>query len=276
EQQQRAQLEVDAQQRAGGGFGGHEAIWLGRRPSVKCRPRGVSWMGWNWLFGQGNKPRAPVIVALLVLLNALILRASDPQGLARLRDFAFDSYQRLQPREVPADMPVRIVDIDEAALAEYGQWPWPRNLLARLVDKLTEKNVAVIAFDAVFAEPDRVSLAALVRNLPAGEQSGQLHRLAETPPDNDKGLAEAIARGNVVTGFAFEPTGAHQPPRRPYGFAHNSGELDERAVPQLMRLFIPEQTGVVTSLEMFEKVAKGNGAVTTDIESAIVRRVPML
>src|SRR5215475_14852896 len=101
-------------------------------------------MRMTWLFGRENAPRAPVLVALLVLLNALLLRAIDPDALIRLRELAFDSYQRLKPRVVPDDLPVRIVDIDEAALAEYGQWPWPRELLVRLVDQLREQGAAVI------------------------------------------------------------------------------------------------------------------------------------
>ena len=63
-------------------------------------------MRMTWLFGHGNAPRAPVIVALLVLLNALILRAADPDALVRLRDLAFDGYQRIKPRVVPDDLPV--------------------------------------------------------------------------------------------------------------------------------------------------------------------------
>src|SRR5215469_10259311 len=140
----------------------------------------------SWLFGRGNKPRAPVIVAFLVLLNALMLRAIDPDGLTRLRDFAFDTFQRIEPRPVPADMPVRIVDIDEASLAAYGQWPWPRNVLAKLVDKLTEKGAAVIAFDVVFAEPDRSSPAGMLRDLPDEEQSDELRHALSSLPDNDK------------------------------------------------------------------------------------------
>src|SRR6478752_8921619 len=108
----------------------------------------------DWLFGQGRRWRTSVVVAFLVLLGALVVRAADPPALARFRNVAFDYYQRLKPRVPADDMPVRIVDIDEAALAEYGQWPWPRTLVAELVDKLVEGGAAVIAFDAVFAEPD--------------------------------------------------------------------------------------------------------------------------
>ena len=116
-------------------------------------------MRMTWLFGHGNAPRAPVIVALLVLMNALILRAADPDALVRLRDLAFDGYPRIKPRVVPDDLPVRIVDIDEAALEAYGQWPWDRTLIARMVDRLREQGAAVIAFDVVSASANTTSKA---------------------------------------------------------------------------------------------------------------------
>ena len=78
--------------------------------------------------------RLPVLSSLMVLVGALMLRAADPSFVTRLRDVAFDTFQQIRPREVPADMPVRIVDIDEAALAAHGQWPWPRTVVARLVE----------------------------------------------------------------------------------------------------------------------------------------------
>jgi adenylate cyclase len=233
-------------------------------------------MGMSWLFGRAGKPRAPVIVALLVLMNALMLRVVDPEELNRLRSFAFDSYQRLKPRVPAEELPVRIIDIDEAALAEYGQWPWPRTLLAELVDKLTEKGVATIAFDVVFAEPDRLSIAAVVRDLPTDEQSQEMRRLAASFPNNDQVFAEAIARSAVVTGFGFDVKGAAKSPRRSYGIAHNSGERDAGSVPELMRQFIPTQPGAVNTIPLLEAAAKGNGSVTTEVESAIVRQVPML
>lgn len=230
----------------------------------------------RWLFGEGGKPRAPVVVAFMVLLIALIVRAADPPEVARLRDFAFDSYQRFKPRIPPDDMPVRIVDIDEAALAEYGQWPWPRSLLAQLVDRLTAAGAAVIAFDVVFAERDRSSLKVLARKLPAEVQNSDLRRMMEALPDTDEVFAEAIANSNVVTGFAFDTKGLGGAPRRDWGVAHNTGEKDTKSVDRLIDQFIPQQRGAVKTIDMLEKAAKGNGGVTTEVESSIVRRVPML
>jgi adenylate cyclase len=233
-------------------------------------------MRMNWLFGGSTKPRAPVLIALLVLFNALLIRAADPPGLSRLRDFAFDNYQRLKPRVVDEEIPVRIVDIDEAALKQFGQWPWPRTLLAKLTDKLTEKGAAAIAFDIVFAEPDRSSIGALVRELPVDDNTREMRRLTADLPDNDEVFAEALSRSNAVVGFGFDFKGEAQAPRRFHGVAHNSGELKASSVPEMIRQFVPRQAGSVRTIQVLERAAKGDGSVTTEVDSAIVRRVPML
>jgi adenylate cyclase len=223
-------------------------------------------MRMSWLFGRGNV-RAPWIVAILVLLNALLLRAIDPPELARLRDLAFDSYQRVKPRAYNPATPVRIVDIDEDALAEYGQWPWPRTIVARMVDKLTEQGALVIAFDVVFAEPDRSSISRMVRDLVAYTDPETVRKLAAAVQDNDQVLADAMAHSRVVLGFGFDPKGASTPPRRHHGMAF-AGDNPLQ--------FLPVQQGAVKAIPLLEAAAKGNGSVNTDLESVVIRRIPML
>jgi adenylate cyclase len=223
-------------------------------------------MRMTWLFGRSNV-RAPWIVALLVLINALLLRAIDPSELGRARDFAFDSFQRLKPRTYNPQTPVRIVDIDEAALAEYGQWPWPRTIVAQLVDKLTEKGAAVIAFDVLFSEPDRSSISRMVRDLIAFTDPETVQKLAAAIQDNDQVLADAIAHSNVVLGFGFDLKGGTKPPRRYHGTAFAGDDP---------RQFLPVQPGTVVAIPILEAAAKGNGSINTEIDSTIVRRVPML
>lgn len=230
----------------------------------------------SWLFGRSGRARVPVIVALLVLAGALALRAANTPGLDRLREFAFDSFQRMKPRVPPPDMPVRIIDIDEAALAEYGQWPWPRTVVANLVERLVEQGAAVIAFDVVFAELDRSSIGRVVRDLPLDARTLEMRRLAAEFPDNDEVLAEAIRHGKVVTAFGFDIRGGATPPRRQSGVVHNSGERDAAAVPRLIEQFLPRQPGAVKTVGILEAAAAGNGSVTTDVEGSLVRRVPML
>jgi adenylate cyclase len=221
----------------------------------------------NWLLRCINAPRAPVVVALLVLLGALALRIADPAAVTRLRDFAFDSYQQIQPRTYNPDTPVRIVDIDEAALQEYGQWPWPRTIVARLVDKLTEKGAVVVAFDAVFAEPDRSSISRMVRDLVAFTDPETVQKLAAAVQDNDKVLADAMAQSRVVTGFGFDIKGTGKPPRTFHGVAFAGDQPSQ---------FLPQQGGTVKSIDILEAAAKGNGSVNTDVDSIVIRRVPMM
>jgi len=221
----------------------------------------------SWLLRCINAPRAPVFVALLVLLGALALRIADPAAVTRLRDFAFDNYQRIQPRTYNPETPVRIVDIDEAALQEYGQWPWPRTIVARLVDKLAEKGAVVVAFDAVFAEPDRSSISRMVRDLVAFTDPETVQKLAAAVQDNDKVLADAMAQSRVVTGFGFDVKGTGKPPRTFHGVAFAGDQPSQ---------FLPQQGGTVKSIDILEAAAKGNGSVNTDVDSIVIRRVPMM
>jgi adenylate cyclase len=49
---------------------------------------------------------------------------------------------------------VHVVDIDDASLARFGRWPWPRSQLAELIRTLDEDyRVAVVGLDIVLSEP---------------------------------------------------------------------------------------------------------------------------
>ena len=100
----------------------------------------------------------------LLLALVIAVRYLDPAIVTQARYVVYDNYQKLAPRQYePA--PVRVVDIDEASLAEFGQWPWPRVFLAKLVDRLHQLGAAAIAFDIVFPEPGRLSPQELAHSL---------------------------------------------------------------------------------------------------------------
>ena len=70
----------------------------------------------------------PAPVGLLLLIGLHFFGGLPYQDI--LRTLSFDLYQIAQPRE-RISAPVIIVDIDEDSLRQYGQWPWPRSLLAQ-------------------------------------------------------------------------------------------------------------------------------------------------
>lgn len=53
------------------------------------------------------------------------------------------------------DARIVIIGIDDPSLEELGQWPWPRDYHADLIEKINEGEPGVIGFDVLFAEPSR-------------------------------------------------------------------------------------------------------------------------
>src|SRR5262245_38257671 len=147
-------------------------------------------------------------VGAAILIGALALRWADPLPLQQLRNLTFDSYQRLKPREYDPNVPVGIAAIDEKSLDKFGQWPWSRAILAKVTDRLTELGAVTIAFDVLFAEPDRTSPAAVAASLPDDPQYDPARVQLASLPDPDTEFAAALARSPSVLAFAYSDDAA--------------------------------------------------------------------
>jgi adenylate cyclase len=184
-----------------------------------------------------------------------------------MRVRTFDFFQTVKPRQATIQ-PAVIVDIDEASLKAFGQWPWPRTLLADLVTRLARLGSAAIAFDIIFAEPDRMSPAVAAesfRNLDSDTRA-QLMKL----PSNDAILADAMRKTRVILGESGHhlplPPSAERPPS--VGFALMGSD------PRRYLIGFP---GVVSNVPPLEQAAAGRGMLTIQPEpDGIVRRVPMV
>ncbi|MDR0182055.1 CHASE2 domain-containing protein [Lysobacter arvi] len=119
---------------------------------------------------------------LLTLVAGLLAAALAYGGaLHRLDTALYDAHMADWTQE--PDGRTLIVAIDERSIAELGQWPWPRSVHARLIDRLRESGARAVALDLLLAEPDRISRS------------------------NDLALADAMGRyGRVVLPVA--PTAA--------------------------------------------------------------------
>src|SRR5262249_50619861 len=141
-------------------------------------------------------------LALLLLLGLAALRLADPILLQELRVRTFDFFQVLHPRDA-TPRPVVIVDFDEKSLNRIGQGPWPGTRIADIITRLTEMGALVVAFDVVFAEPDRMSpriAADTFRDLDDATRT-KLRSL----PSNDAILADAFRKSRVVLGESGLP-----------------------------------------------------------------------
>ncbi|MBD2748151.1 CHASE2 domain-containing protein [Microvirga sp. BT688] len=204
------------------------------------------------------------------MLLMIGLKLADPAPVAGLRHLTFDTLQRLAPRP-EADLPVRVVDIDDASLAELGQWPWPRTRVASLVERLAQMGAAAVAFDVLFAEPDRTSPARLADQLPLTDRDlkRQTETLLQRLPDHDQVLAQAMRALPVVAGFATteQPNDTRPGSKAGYAFAGTNP----------LEILHPFQ-GSVTSLPLFEEAVQGVGSLSLgqDSASGVVRQIPLL
>ena len=151
-------------------------------------------------------------LALLCLIGFVVFRMFEPVPFESLRTSLFDTLQVLKPRDRP-NLPVIIVDIDEDSLAKYGQWPWPRNRIAELVDKIAEKHPLAIGFDILFPEPDRSSPHLILEHHPDLPLSAKEH-LANLP-SHDTELAKSLARAPTVLGIGALLSDEHTLQTRP-------------------------------------------------------------
>ena len=112
-----------------------------------------------------------VALLLILMLHALGGRFEIP-WLTSLEWKLYDTRMALTMTQ-GEDNRIAIVDIDERSLAELGRWPWGRDKLAQLVDRLFQDyQIAVLGFDIVFAEPDTSSGLAVLQQLGQKELAG--------------------------------------------------------------------------------------------------------
>jgi adenylate cyclase len=208
----------------------------------------------------------PLGVVLLVLLTA-VTAAPDVPGRALLRYVWFDACQRLSPRP-RISAPVVIVAVDGPSLARHGQWPWPRTLLARLIDRLAGAGPAAIGIDVIMPEADRLSPQRLPTLIPAiGAELAA--RLAELP-SNDTVFAAAVRGRPIVLGVAGVDA---------------ASETDARVLARVAPVrivggdparFLPRFDAALRTLDEIDRAAAGRGLLNVEFEGRAVRRVPLI
>lgn len=218
-----------------------------------------------------------IVVLLVFLAHAAELNGFKIRFIEQLDAIIYDTRMRLtMPNTV--DDRIVILDIDEKSLGKLGRWPWSRDKMATLIDKLfNEYGVGMIGFDVVFAEPDISSgirtLEAMAKDGPLKENEGfksELDRLKPTL-DYDARFAKAIAGKPIVLGYYLsseenaEKSGALPPPVLP------AGSFKGRQIEWF------SWRGHGGNLPEFQKAAMSAGLFNPIVDlDGVVRRVPML
>jgi two-component system, cell cycle sensor histidine kinase and response regulator CckA len=157
---------------------------------------------------------------------------------------------------------VVIVEIDEKSLAQFGRWPWPRDLLGLLTRKILDHGAAAVVLDMMFPQEDRGTTRSTAD-------------IGEAPSaTNDEVLAGALSGRPVVVGYAFrfdsDDAGSLpcQVPSLPLVVA---GPNESRAT-----LFY-HATGAVCSVPAISRAALGSGFLNAAPDrDGRMRRIPLV
>ena len=95
----------------------------------------------------------PWIIGLSAVVVVVLGYWVNPPAIHRLEMLFQDAHFQIRGPLQPGPEVV-IAAIDEKSIDELGRWPWPRKVIARLVEKLVVHQAKVIAFDIVFSSPD--------------------------------------------------------------------------------------------------------------------------
>jgi adenylate cyclase len=178
----------------------------------------------------------------------------------------FDGYQRQSPR-TPLSQPVTIVAIDESSLAEVGQWPWPRNHLAILIDQINVMKPLAIGLDIYMPEPDQTSPDKVANNLPPSALN--LSRALKGLPSHETLLATSLARAPTILGAA--------------GFDHEAHTTDSQLLTVPIQTqgadpfpFVKNFDHVLASLPQLQRAAHGQALLSVALEEGVVRRMPLV
>ncbi|MEH6443660.1 MAG: CHASE2 domain-containing protein [Oceanospirillaceae bacterium] len=208
-------------------------------------------------------PKAPELYFAQVVIDmAKTIRAP----VVSARQALFDSYQRIHPR-IPQSQPLTVIAIDERSIRQVGQWPWPRSVLADLVDKINAHTPVAIGLDFYMPEPDRQSIENLADLLP--EEYLQIREQLLALPTNDFQLAMALSNSPSVVaavGFSVEAyTSSNQLLATPTVI------LGSDPLP-----FIMNYPQVLANLTILTQSASGQALLSIPAQASAIRRFPLL
>ncbi|MBU3541653.1 CHASE2 domain-containing protein [Polynucleobacter sp. UB-Tiil-W10] len=199
----------------------------------------------------------------------------------RLDGIIYDARLRLTaPGGV--DPRIVIIDIDEKSLQEResggeGRWPWPRDRLALLTNRLFDDyNVNMMGFDVIFSERDESSGIRTIEKLAREDFKSDAvfqERFAKIKPslDLDSQFAKSLKERPTVLGFSFLTPGDQQKKGVLPPAAFTTDELPLGLVDPTVR------QGYTGNLALLQDSAADGGHVNPSIDhDGIIRRMPML
>jgi len=175
--------------------------------------------------------------ALLTLALVVSIRVADPTFVENVRLKYFDE---LITAKAPTENNIYTVNIDEDTIAKYGQYPFPRDVYAKIIEDLYKRNAGLVVFNILLSEEDRFG--------------------------KDRVLAETMNKFPVILPNTPENKNKNTP-RNP-----STAVIKNEYANQ-----ITQYAGIMANVPVLESRAVGTGTIHTDPENDnVVRRMPLV
>lgn len=247
-----------------GGVAARNVLWTGAAVGKSSSKRGQFWRA-DWFVGAG------IVVAVLMLNWATDVFRT-------LENRFYDVASTVSSRQ-PSDR-IAIIAIDDQSIANIGRWPWPRDVQARLIDKLAAAKAKTIVNTVFFFEPQTDRGLPYIRKIKelvgapgeAHEQVAKVIAEAEAALDTDAKLAASMENaGNVLVASFFtlgEPQGKADKPLPPFALKSAIDETNGFSFPSVK---------AQEPIDAIGNAAAGVGHLNQFIDSdGAVRQEPLL
>ena len=202
-----------------------------------------------------------VVIVAVILLG---VRINNNDTVKTLRYKTWDYFQQIHPRDVISDS-VTVVNITEEDIKKYGQWPWPRHIMAMLHAKIGDAGAVLINYNILFAEPDRMSGVEYLKSMPMNNEVRE--QLGRTLLDTDAVFSTVLRESGkaVIMMSVKNQTGVELP---------STTQIIEKGN---VKPWLYEYLGIVSPTQKISAGVSGIGVnVTSPEPDAVVRKMPVL
>lgn len=196
--------------------------------------------------------RTAVGVCVVALIATSVFFSPKPVSrlLTFLENGVLDLELRHNLKPLEKGVPITIIDIDDKSLAAKGRWPWSREVLADLVEKIYQQGARTVAFDFTFPEAEENLIDEVIEKKSVKQSEPLFSELEKMKPlfDFDVTFAKSLQAGNSILGFVFkndeELQGVLPPP-----FLIPASEISNQ-------IFVPKMSGYIGNISLLQKAAK--------------------
>ena len=203
-----------------------------------------------------------MVIVFAIVLTGIRIDNSDTVKILRYK--TWDKFQTIQPRQNVSDS-VTVVNITEDDLKKYGQWPWPRHVMAMLHAKIADAGAILVNYNILFAEADRMSGVEYLKSMPMTNELRE--QLGKTLLDTDAVFSIVLKESKraVLMMSVKNETGIELP---------STTQIIEKGN---VKPWLYQYGGIVSPHPKVSAGASGMGVnVTSPEPDAVVRKMPVL